>query len=183
MILDEPTAFLDVPRRVEIMSLLHHLANDTGTAILLSTHDLELALRTADRIWLMSADGQLDVGAPEDLVLSGAVERIFTNERVTFDPEHGAFLIAKPQHQRVTLRGDGVAGLWTRRALERAGFQVASEARNVGLHVQVVKHEDGIAWNVRIGERNILYETIYSMIKALQHEVLSETNEHVRSAC
>ncbi len=177
MILDEPTAFLDVPRRVEIMSLLHHLANDTGTAILLSTHDLELALRSADRIWLMSADGQLDVGAPEDLVLSGAVERIFTNERVTFDPEHGAFLIAKPQHQRVTLQGNGIAGLWTRRALERAGFQVVSEAHDVGLHVQVVEHEDGIAWNACIWESNTLYETIYEMIRALQHEASSDKHE------
>ena len=51
MILDEPTAFLDLPRRAEIMALLQNLAHTTDKAILLSTHDLDLALRCADRIF------------------------------------------------------------------------------------------------------------------------------------
>ena len=69
MLLDEPTAFLDLPRRVEIMQLLRQLAQQTKKAILLSTHDLDLALRLADKIWLLTADGFLQIGAPEDLVL------------------------------------------------------------------------------------------------------------------
>ena len=56
LILDEPTAFLDLPRRVEIMQLLRRLAHESRRAILLSTHDLDLALRTADRIWLMPSE-------------------------------------------------------------------------------------------------------------------------------
>ncbi|MEO0562833.1 MAG: ABC transporter ATP-binding protein, partial [Chloroflexota bacterium] len=70
MLLDEPTAFLDLPRRAEVMGLLRNLAAQTGRAILLSTHDLDLALRTADKLWLMS-EGAVRVGTPEDLVLSG----------------------------------------------------------------------------------------------------------------
>ncbi len=174
MILDEPTAFLDVPRRVEIMSLLHALSNDTGTAILLSTHDLELALRTADRIWLMSSDGRLDVGAPEDLVLSGAVERVFTNERVRFDPEHGAFLIAKAQHQTVALQGNGVTGLWTRRALERAGFSVTSEAQAAVPSVKITDGDNEVNWIVRIHEEHTIYRTIYDMLRALLHDTSSD---------
>ena len=57
MLLDEPTAYLDLPRRVEIMRLLRQLARTTGRAFLLSTHDLDLALRSADRIWLMGGGG------------------------------------------------------------------------------------------------------------------------------
>ena len=67
MILDEPTAFLDLPRRAEIMALLQDLAHSTGKAILLSTHDLDLALRCADRIYLLPVEGALQTGAPEDL--------------------------------------------------------------------------------------------------------------------
>lgn len=51
--LDEPTAFLDYPSKVEMMQLLHHLSRSTGRTIFLSTHDLELALQTADKIWLL----------------------------------------------------------------------------------------------------------------------------------
>ena len=58
MLLDEPTAFLDLPRRVEIMHILRQLARDTQRAILLSTHDLDLALRNADKIWLMPKGGR-----------------------------------------------------------------------------------------------------------------------------
>ena len=64
LLLDEPTAFLDLPRRVEIMQLLRQLAYDTGSAVLLSTHDLDLALRCADRLWLLPAGGPLETGAP-----------------------------------------------------------------------------------------------------------------------
>ncbi|MGB1285485.1 MAG: ABC transporter ATP-binding protein, partial [Aggregatilineales bacterium] len=83
ILLDEPTAYLDLPRRVEMMRLLKHLAAETNRAILLSTHDLDLALRSADKLWLMS-DGVIRMGTPEDLILSGAFEATFQSEGVTF---------------------------------------------------------------------------------------------------
>jgi iron complex transport system ATP-binding protein len=82
MLLDEPTAFLDLPRRVEIMQLLRQLTRETNQAILLSTHDLDLALRLADKVWLLTTNGILHVGAPEDLVLSGAFADTFNSEGV-----------------------------------------------------------------------------------------------------
>ena len=74
--LDEPTAFLDYPSKVEILRLLGRLSHDMGKTIFLSTHDLELALRVADRVWLMSRQGRLQTGLPENLVI---------------DPETGKF--------------------------------------------------------------------------------------------
>ena len=127
MLLDEPTAFLDLPRRVEVMDLLRRLANENNQAILLSTHDLDLALRNADRLWLLSADGELLDGAPEDLVLNGAFERVFSAEGVTFDRERGSFHTRQETCGRLLLRGDGVAAFWTRRALERIGYAVEKE--------------------------------------------------------
>lgn len=86
MILDEPTAYLDLPRRVECMTLLRDLAHDRGCAVLLSTHDLDLALRWADQIWLLPYRGAFQVGTPEDLVLNGAFEQAFRSADVQFDP-------------------------------------------------------------------------------------------------
>lgn len=56
VLLDEPTAFLDYPSRVEVMQLLHNIAHEEHKTVLLSTHDLDLALHTADRIWLFEKE-------------------------------------------------------------------------------------------------------------------------------
>ena len=75
--LDEPTAFLDYPSKVEILNLLHRLSSEEGKTIFLSTHDLELALRVADRVWLMTKKGAVQTGSPDNLVI---------------DPDTGRFL-------------------------------------------------------------------------------------------
>ena len=56
ILLDEPTAFLDYPSRVEVMQLLLNIAHEEHKTVLLSTHDLDLALQTADRIWLFEKE-------------------------------------------------------------------------------------------------------------------------------
>lgn len=148
ILLDEPTAFLDLPRRVEIMAMLRALTHDTGRAILLSTHDLDLALRTADTLWLLPMGGPLCVGAPEDLVLNGALAAAFRSEGVEFDMETGAFrMTGLPAHE-IVLEGEGVVAIWTARALERAGFQVVATQENNSTQPQV-KISDGSRWEWR----------------------------------
>jgi iron complex transport system ATP-binding protein len=89
--LDEPTAFLDYPSKVEILHLLHRLSREAGKTVFLSTHDLELALQIADRIWLMDREGSVHIGTPEELTEDGSLERFFSlpeNEkriRIHFD--------------------------------------------------------------------------------------------------
>ena len=124
MMLDEPTAFLDLPRRVEIVYLLRSLARETRRAILLSTHDLDLALRCADQVWLMTQEGKMHIGAPEDLVLSGAFGRAFASMGAHFDSETGTFATTTPSIGTVYLKGEGTTALWTIRALEREGFHL-----------------------------------------------------------
>jgi len=141
LVLDEPTAFLDLPRRVECMALLRDLARRTGCAILLSTHDLDLALRCANQIWLLPYSGQIQVGAPEDLVLNGAFEAAFHSANVTFDRMSGGFHPLDTRLGHVVLVGEGVHYIWTKRALERAGFAVASapQADLPTIHVDVMQ--------------------------------------------
>ena len=67
--LDEPTAFLDYPSKVEILNLLHRLSCEMGKTVFLSTHDLDLALRVADRVWLMTKGGTVKTGAPQNLIV------------------------------------------------------------------------------------------------------------------
>lgn len=72
--LDEPTAFLDYPSKVEILRLLHRLSREQDKTIFISTHDLELALQIADRIWLMGKGRPVVTGSPEELTQNGTLE-------------------------------------------------------------------------------------------------------------
>ena len=83
--LDEPTAFLDFPSKVEMMQLLRQLAQAQQKTIFLSTHDFELALQVADTLWLMESQG-LSVGTPRELANSGALARYVERPGITFDP-------------------------------------------------------------------------------------------------
>ncbi len=81
LILDEPTAYLDLPGRVEVMHLLAQLAR-ADSAVLISTHDLDLALRNASRVWLLGQDGELRSGTPDELLRAGAFELAFASDRL-----------------------------------------------------------------------------------------------------
>ncbi len=85
MILDEPTAFLDVPNRYEIALLLRRLAHEHDKTILYSTHDLEVALQLADRLCLIAA-GHFSTGTPEELIHNGVIDTLFERSPLTFDP-------------------------------------------------------------------------------------------------
>ncbi len=166
ILLDEPTAFLDLPRRVEIMRLLRQLAAETGRAILLSTHDLDLALRSADRLWLM-AGGSVHAGAPEDLVLSGAFEAAFAGEGVIFDRATGAFRVEQTTRGAVVVVGEGVAAIWTRRALARAGFSVVDAGSTPSLCIEISGTEADPVWQVERDGARALYHSIGALIAGL----------------
>lgn len=91
LVLDEPTAFLDVSARAGLIGLLRRLARDQQLAIVVSTHDLELALRMADRSWLLGPDGVLTDAVGERLMLSGKIDALFNCPAIDFDPAAGAF--------------------------------------------------------------------------------------------
>lgn len=117
--LDEPTAFLDFPSKVEIMQLLHRLSRETDKTIFLSTHDLELALQIADKIWLMDEQSQIHIGTPEDLSLNGALSRFFARKGIIFDQETGLFCIENDYDREIRLVGHGHRYAMVRKALLR----------------------------------------------------------------
>ncbi|NDV46438.1 ABC transporter ATP-binding protein [Paludibacter sp. 221] len=128
ILLDEPTAHLDLPNRVEIMLLLHKLAHQTQKGILLSTHELDLALQAGDRIWLMDLQKGVKSGIPEDLVLNGSFNETFESKNYFFNPSNGNFSMNYDLEKSVSVSGDKTRMYWTLRALARAGYKVIPEA-------------------------------------------------------
>jgi iron complex transport system ATP-binding protein len=89
--LDEPAAFIDSPTKVMLMELLKSLAHKHNKGVLLTTHDMEPALRFADKLWLLGNKGEFEEGEPQNLVNEGSINRFFDNEDVVFDGESKRF--------------------------------------------------------------------------------------------
>ena len=156
IMLDEPTAHLDLPNRVEIMLLLHKLAHKTGKAILLSTHELDLALQAADRIWLMSVDKGIECGVPEDLVLNGSFNQTFQSKSYFFNAANGNFSMNYPMTKQVWVSGDKIRMYWTLRALARAGYMVVQDA-----DVKILVTEQG--WKLNEKDISTVEELLYDL--------------------
>ena len=130
--LDEPTAFLDFPSKVEIMQLLHRLSRDTHKTIFLSTHDLELALQIADKLWVMDKTCGLTIGTPEDLALNGSLGMFFARKGIAFDMETGLFRVEPHITGQIRLVGSGPKYAMAHKALKRNGIQADSEINSAG---------------------------------------------------
>lgn len=120
--LDEPTAFLDYPGKVDIMVLLRRLCHEEGKSVLLSTHDLELALLLADRLWLLNRTDGLISGIPEDLILDGRIGEYFSGKNLSFDKSTGSFKVDFHHIGEITISGSGTRATMVARALNREGF-------------------------------------------------------------
>ena len=85
ILLDEPTAFLDMPNRYELCTLLRKLAHEENKCILFSTHELDIALELCDAVALISPP-QVHILPTDEMIRSGHIERLFTNGIVEFNP-------------------------------------------------------------------------------------------------
>jgi iron complex transport system ATP-binding protein len=164
LILDEITAFLDLPRRIEMMHKLQQLAHDRGIAIVLSTHDLDLALGNADRVLLQPKGGKLIDAGPEDMVLSGAFERAFESEGLIFDKHSGSFNRPRTIRGLVSVLAEGVEAYWVQRALERKGFLCVTKDDP---EAAIVIQRDADRWMVTHRDRQDELESITAVVKVL----------------
>lgn len=166
IILDEPTAHLDLPNRIELMRMLHRLTIEASKGILISTHDLDLAFQVSDEIWILSGAGKMHTGVPEDMVLNGTFEAAFDRLGNLFDKATGTFNIHEAAGANIHLAGEGAAAFWTKRALQRQHFQV-----NTGTHplctVTVKQHENGIKWLLEGNHKQEAHTSIASLLTSL----------------
>ncbi len=140
LLLDEPTAHLDLNNRIEIMKLLLQLARKKNKAILVATHELDLALQTADHTWLATPEKKIKIGIPEDLVLDGSFDTIFQFKG--YDLKTGKIQRTFYRKTTIGLQGSDHEFLWTKNALEREGFFV-SNTGNIAVTISDQKWKIG----------------------------------------
>ncbi|MBS1951613.1 MAG: Ferrichrome transport ATP-binding protein FhuC [Cytophagales bacterium] len=155
ILLDEPTAHLDLNNRVEIMKLLRKLSRKKNIAILVATHELDLALHLADIVWL-AAHKKITVGFPEDLVLDNSFDEIFQFKG--FDLKTGKIQHELFRKQKINLIGSGHEFLWTKNALEREGYTLTEG----GAPVEI---QTGITPQWKFGDS--IFSTLQQLITAI----------------
>ena len=92
IILDEPTAHLDIQHKIETFQLLKKLALEQNKTILISTHEIQLALQTASRLFLM-IENNFVIGNPDFLIENGSIDLLFDNDTIKFDKINNQFKI------------------------------------------------------------------------------------------
>ena len=143
ILLDEPTAFLDVVSRIEIMHLLHRLAIEQDKAILLSTHDIEQALVLSDKLWLLTKGEGLQYGVTEDIILSHRMDSLFPHKDIRFDYDHGVYYPTVEGHRKVCVTCEDKTLLhWTLNALNRHGYQCSSIVQEGMPHIKATSAKE-----------------------------------------
>lgn len=113
IILDEPTAFLDVESKMEIMMLLHKLAHTKEKTILISTHDIDLAFLLSDKLWLLSRHNGLVNGVTEDIILSGTIDNFYLNKNIAFNKYSGSFYPIRSNPRKLYVNAKDELLFWT----------------------------------------------------------------------
>jgi iron complex transport system ATP-binding protein len=131
LVLDEPTAFLDVPLRTALLEMLRGLAREQNLAVVVSTHDLDLALRVADRAWLLRRGGMLVDATPEELALDGHVGDEFDSKTLTFDEVRATFVVRGDDGRRARVDAPDPLRSALGRMLAREGWTITEPAEVV----------------------------------------------------
>jgi iron complex transport system ATP-binding protein len=145
IILDEPTAHLDIPNKMAIMRLLREIAHKHRKAILVATHEIDLALQVADTFWLMSEQQALIAGMPEELILDGSLADVFQATGLTFDMKQGRFKLAAIKKKPIHIQAPEAIYYWLGHALEKSGYYLADEAHH---HISIT---DQLEWQIQSG--------------------------------
>ncbi len=163
LVMDEPTAYLDLPSRYGIVSLLRRLTREKGKCVIYSTHDLDTAINEADRIWLMTGEG-ISEGAPEDLMLTGRIAHAFESPYLSFSASEGTFSFIRSRETGIALEGRGRAAKMTARALARCGYSIDPAAE---VSIRIMEKSDGPEWIVTLGNSERSFRSIYDLVTNL----------------
>jgi iron complex transport system ATP-binding protein len=163
MIMDEPTAFLDIGSKYEILNLMNLLSHKFEKTIIFSTHDLHMAVSQSDKIWLVLNDRLIE-GAPEDLMIMGAFDHLFDSSPVQFNSENGTFSIRNENRGSIYVAGEGILKHWTEKAISRAGFSVSEIQTSPYI---IVPDESSSKWQIVSLSSKQTFNTIYELVSWL----------------
>jgi iron complex transport system ATP-binding protein len=159
--LDEPTAFLDLPARHEILRLLHNLTREKNKLIVFSTHDLAIAMDEVDKLWLMTREGLIE-GAPEDLLINQGFRKLFENSEMEYDSKSLAFRFSRDLKRNITIYGELPYATFTSKAMERIGFRTTQD-KTTEYAVTIESDNNSLQWKVTGKDGIYTFSSIYAL--------------------
>lgn len=127
LVLDEPTAFLDIKHKTELLSILRSLARDSGVTVIMSLHEIDLALKASDLILCVKGERIAAFGTPEEVLSEVSIEELYGLEKGSYDPLFGSVELEKPEGEgKVFVIAGGGYGVPVYRRLQRMRVNFAS---------------------------------------------------------
>ncbi len=165
VILDEPTAFLDIPNRFEVLQLMRKISGEQHKLFIFSSHDLAFILEIADKIWLLYPQRAYE-GTPEELLRDEVFNPLFKNTGIHYDIHKGLHIPPRQCHTAVNLTGDTDELPWVRKALLRTGYTIAKSNISRG---NILIRAEKKQYHVLIkNQREEIFQSIYSLLLYLK---------------
>ena len=127
LILDEPTAYLDIRHKIELLDILREMAHEKGITVIMSLHEIDLATKISDYLLCVKGDTIEAFGPPEDILAEGVIERLYDIQRGSYNLLFGSVELAKPRGEpQVFVVGGGGQGVACYRALQKRQLPFAA---------------------------------------------------------
>jgi iron complex transport system ATP-binding protein len=143
------------------MRLLRDIARNRKKAILIATHELDLALEVADEFWLMGAQGQFFKGVPEELIIKGNFNQVFDQQELAFDGRSGRFRFPHPQKASIRVEAPSAFSWWLSHALEKQGY-CSSDHAEISL-----KMDPHLNWSLALSSEQLAGEGLAALLHTL----------------
>ncbi len=126
IVLDEPTAYLDLPNKYELIALLREIVEREGKTVIYTTHDLHIAIGESDKIWLLGKNDLFE-GSPEDLMREGRFAQLFHESKLEFADESGLYIYPSKTIGKISIDASQKLEKLTRRAIIRLKIEIGSD--------------------------------------------------------
>lgn len=123
IVLDEPTSFLDIRHKIELLDILQEMAVKDNVAVIVSLHEIELAAKIADYVMCVGADGNIEFGRPEKIFTDERINSLYGLTHGTYNCMYGSTELRKPEGTpKVFVVGGAGTGIFIYRELQRLGI-------------------------------------------------------------
>ena len=127
IVLDEPTSFLDVKHKLELLEILKKLVRERNVAVLMSLHELDLAQKISDRVVCVAKNAVDRCGTPEEIFTNEYIEALYGMEAGSYNALFGSLEMGRVEGQpRAFVIGGAGRGIPVYRALQRRGVPFAA---------------------------------------------------------
>lgn len=127
IVLDEPTSYLDIKHKIELLEILSDMAKSKGITVVMSLHEIDLAYKVSDKIVCVNGEKIAAYGTPEEIFSDESIRRLYHIERGSYQVLTGSVELAKPSGSpRCFAVGGGGYGIPFYRALQKKGISFAA---------------------------------------------------------